>query len=96
MEGSDCELAKFTVPILKAFLKACSQNVSGNKQSLVTRPLDAEKHFFFWNSQSSGQQINNAKTLFFPTLHHLSPVIVANTTVVAFVLFHNSRFNFHY
>ena len=96
MEGSDSELAKFTVATSKAFLKAYSQNVSGNKQSLVTRLLDAEKHTFFRNSQSSGQQINNAKTLFSPTLHHLSPVIIANTTVAASVLICNSRFDFHY
>ena len=32
---------------------------------------------------------------FFPTLHPLSPVIFATTTVVAFVLLCNSRFNFH-
>ena len=39
-------------------------------------------------------QKNNAKTLF-STLHPLSPVIFATTTVVAFVLLHNSRFNLH-
>ena len=32
---------------------------------------------------------------FFPTLHPLSPVIFATSTVVAFVLLRNSRFNFH-
>ena len=32
VEGGDSELAKFTLPTLKAFLEACSQNVSGNKQ----------------------------------------------------------------
>ena len=32
MEGSDSEFAKFTLPTLKAFLDARSQNVSGNKQ----------------------------------------------------------------
>ena len=32
MEGSDSEFANFTLPTLKAFLEACSQNVSGNKQ----------------------------------------------------------------
>ena len=32
MEGSDSEFEKFTVPTLRAFLKACCQNVSGNKQ----------------------------------------------------------------
>ena len=32
MEGSDSDFANFTLPNLKAFLEACSQNVSGNKQ----------------------------------------------------------------
>ena len=31
-EGGDSDFAKFTVPTLKAFVKARSQNVSGNKQ----------------------------------------------------------------
>ena len=34
-------------------------------------------------------------TDFFSTLHLLSWVILATATVVAFVLLHNSRFNFH-
>ena len=38
---------------------------------------------------------NNAKTLPPPPPHHLSPVIFANTTVMAFVLLHSSWFNFH-
>ena len=45
----------------------------------------------FW---SSGQLKNDAKTLF-STDHHLSHVIFANATVVAFVLLQNSRFCFH-
>ena len=32
VEGSDSEFANFTLPALKAFLEAHSQNVSGNKQ----------------------------------------------------------------
>ena len=32
MEGSDSEFVNFTLPTLKAFLEAHSQNVSGNKQ----------------------------------------------------------------
>ena len=31
-EGGDSEFANFTLPTLKAFLEARSQNVSGNKQ----------------------------------------------------------------
>ena len=32
MERSDSGFANFTLPALKAFLEACNQNVSGNKQ----------------------------------------------------------------
>ena len=32
---------------------------------------------------------------FFLVLHHLFPVILGNATVLAFVLLHSSRFNFH-
>ena len=32
---------------------------------------------------------------FLPILHHLSPVILANVTVVAVVLIRNSRYSFH-
>ena len=32
LEGGDNEFANFTLPTLKTFLEACSQNVSGNKQ----------------------------------------------------------------
>ena len=32
MEGGDSEFANFTLPTLKAFLEARSQNVSGKKQ----------------------------------------------------------------
>ena len=49
-------------------------------------------HFFY--ELPSGQPRNNAKTLF-STLHPLSLVMSAITTVVAFVLLRNSRFIFH-
>ena len=39
MEGGDSDLAKLTVPNLKALFKARSQNVSGNKQKLVARAI---------------------------------------------------------
>ena len=32
MEGGDSEFADFTLLTVKAFLEACSHNVSGNKQ----------------------------------------------------------------
>ena len=55
-----------------------------------------KKHFFHTHSQSSGQPGNDAKTLFPHRPSPLiSPVILANSTVVASVLLRNSRFNFH-
>ena len=50
--------------------------------------------FFSTNSRSSGQPKNNTKT-FVSTLHCLSLVIFATAAVLAIVLLHNSRFNFH-
>ena len=49
--------------------------------------------FFTMNSRSSGQPNKRCKDLF--PHHPLSPVISATATVLAFVLLHNSRFNFH-
>ena len=51
-------------------------------------------HFFhevaiFWSAEI------RCKDIFPPTLHHLSQVIFATATVVAFVPLRNSRFNFH-
>ena len=43
----------------------------------------------FWSAKKMTQRH------FFPTLHPLSPVFFATATVLAFVLLHNSRFNFH-
>ena len=64
IEGGDSEFADFTLPALKAFLEACSHNVSGNKQYVVTRAIGCPKmHFFYelaiWSAK------NDAKTLFF-------------------------------
>ena len=43
MEGDKSDFAKFTVPVLKVFLKARSQSVSGNKQELVARAIACQK-----------------------------------------------------
>ena len=71
MEGGDSEFAKFTVPNLKEFLKARSQNVSGNKQKLVARATGYNYFFlnpqFSTNSRSSGQPKNDAKKVFLPS-----------------------------
>ena len=61
--------------------------------NLLLMLQDAPKRIFSMNSQSSGQLKNYAKTL--PTLHPLSMVIFATASVLAFVLLHDSRFNFH-
>ena len=106
MEGSDSEFANFTPPTSKAFLEAYSQNVSGNKQYLVAQCVwqqaisccscyrMPQNAFFPW---THGLQVSQKMTErhFSPTHHPLSPVIFATATVVAFVLLHSSRFNFH-
>ena len=94
MEGSDSEFVKFTLPTLKAFLEALSQIVSGKKQQLVADAIGCPKPIFSPNSRFSGQLKNDVKTLF-STLYHLSPIIFAPATVVAFVLLHSFRLNFH-
>jgi len=47
MEGGDSEFANFVLPILKAFLEARSQNVSGNKEQLAARAIGCPKKLFF-------------------------------------------------
>ena len=80
------------MPSLKAFLKAHCQSVSGNKQELVAPAVGgAKQHFLhilmiFWSAEKQCKDI-------FSILHHL--VILANATVVAFVLLCNYRFNFY-
>ena len=55
MEGGDSELAKSSVPTLKAFLKARSQNACGYRMP---------KTHFCHERANSGQPKNDAKTLF--------------------------------
>ena len=43
MEDDTSDFATFTVPVLKAILKARSQSVSGNKQELVARATGCQK-----------------------------------------------------
>ena len=73
MEGGDSEFANFTLPTLKAFLKARSQSVSGNKQELVARAIGCPKPHFvpqalviFWSAAKRRKH-----TVFI--LRHLSP-----------------------
>ena len=62
--------------------------------SLLLMLQDALKRIFSTNSRSSVQPKNDANTLFLP-LHPLSTVNFATATVLAFVLLHDYRFNFH-
>ena len=88
VEGGDSEFVNFILPTLKAFWEARSQNVSGYR-------MPQDTFFPQRNRDHLVSQKNDWKTLFFPTLHHLSTVIFATATVMAFVLLRNSRFNFH-
>ena len=95
MEGGDSEFENFTLPTLKAFLKARSQNVSSNKQQLVARAIGCPKTYFFHELAIFWSAKKRRRHFFSPTLHRLSPVIFATATVVAYVLLRNSRFSFH-
>ena len=97
MEGGDSEFANFTLPTLKAFLEARTQNVSIIVCSCYRMP-HLKTHFFheiatFWSAKTTLKR--RRQKHFFPTPHPLSPVIFATATVVTFVLLRNSRFNFH-
>ena len=54
-----------------------------------------QKRILSTHSRSSGQSGNDTKTLFFPIPRHLSPVVLANATIVSFVLLLSYRSNFH-
>ena len=72
MEGGDSEFVNFTLPTLKTFLEACSQNVSGNKQELVTRAIGCPRtHFFhelaiFWSAIKWGKNTFFSPSIPFP------------------------------
>ena len=95
MEGGDREFVDFTLPTLKAFLEARSNNVSGNKQWLVACAIGCPKTHFFYELAIFWSAKKLCKDFFFHTLHPLSTVIFATATVLAFVLLCNSRFNLH-
>ena len=69
MEGDDYEFVNFTLPTLKAFWEARSQNVC------IARAIGCPKtHLFhelaiFWSAKK------RRRDTFLSTLHHLSPVI---------------------
>ena len=57
--------------------------------------MPQNKKFLQTHDLVNKKQKNEAKTLFFSTLHPLSTVIFATATVLAFVLLRDSRFDFH-
>ena len=71
-----------------------SQSVSGNKQELVARAIRCHRHM---GRKPQQRHFPHAVAMqrHFSILHHLSPVILANATIVAFVLLRYSRFSFH-
>ena len=86
MECRDSDFAKFTVLTLKVCLKDSSQSVFYNKKNLLLLLWGAKYCTVSSHSRSSCQLGNDAKTLF-PTLHHLSPGILATATVVELYYF---------
>ena len=79
--------SNFTPPTLKTFWRPVVARAIGCPQM----------HFFPTKSRSSGQPKNNANALPPPPPHPPSPLPgnFCNCNIVAFVLFRNSRFNFH-
>ena len=67
MEGGDAKFTKFTVPTLKAFLKARSQNVPGNKQELVAHARGWQKMYFFRELAIFWLSEKRCKDTFFPS-----------------------------
>ena len=92
MESGDSEFTKLSVPTLKAFLKFCSQSVSGKKQELVACAIGSKNAFF---SIHHDQPEDDTQKNYFSIRHHLSLGILANATVLASVLLFNSRLSFH-
>ena len=83
----------FTLPTLKAFLEAeCVWQKAITCCSCYRMPT---KRTFSPQNRDLLVSQKMMQRHFFPTLHPLSPVIFATSTVVAFVLLRNSRFNFH-
>ena len=56
---------------------------------------DAPKRIFFLRTRDLLVSQKTTQRHFFPTLHPFSTVVFATATVLAFVLFRDSRFNFH-
>ena len=67
LEGGDNKFAWFTVPTLKAFLKAWSQHVWPQGRTCFSCCRMPPKAFFSKHSRSSDQPSNDAKTLFPPS-----------------------------
>ena len=96
MEGGDSEFANFTVPTLKAFLEARSQNVTVWQEAITCCSCyRMPQNAFFPRTRDLLVSPKKTQRHFFSSLYLLSTVIFATATVLAFVLLRNSRFNFH-
>ena len=95
MEGGDSEFVNFTLPTLKTFLEKWMCLATSNNLLLVLLCYRVPPIAFFPGTRDLVSQ-KMMQRHFVPTLHPLSLVIFATATVVAFVLHHNYRFNFHY
>ena len=92
---SDSEFAKFTVPALNAIFMAVVRVCLATSRNLLFMFIGCPKHIFFLHTRDLLVGRRTMQRHLFSILHHLFPVILANTTVVPFVLLCNSRFNFH-
>ena len=96
MEGGDSEFAKSTMPTLKGIFKGPWSECVGQQARTCCSCYRMPKNAFFLRPRDLLIRSETMQRHFFLLiLHHLSPEVLANATVMAFVLRRNSRFNFY-
>ena len=86
---------KWPNDISRLLARKITKGIHSCKPTLLNRPIGCQKmHCFhelmiFWSARK------RCKDISFYILHHLSPVILADATVAAYLLLCSSRFSFH-
>ena len=81
--------------VLSSQWKAVTVNLRISHCQLIAIGCPKTLFFFFCELAIFWSDKKRRKDIFFSTLHHLSTVVLATAVVLAFVLFRDSRFNFH-
>ena len=96
MESNDSKFANFTLSTLKAFLEARSHNVFWQWAAVTCCSCyKMPPNTFFLRTRDLLVSQKTTQRHLSSTLHPLSTVMFATATVVAFIPFRDSRFNFH-